>query len=96
MTTILGYNIRLIRPSLPHKCNIYKDELPVAKYQSRTKTIKEHCGKVVEVCVKLTNGAIRSMPVPSTHHKVCEILVEDLNNVSQVGWKLENGQYLWR
>ena len=75
---------------------IFKSDLPYARNQARTKTIKNHCGKVVEVCLMLKNGAIRAMASPATHFQVYEILVVDPDNVEKEGWKLDNGNYLWR
>jgi hypothetical protein len=96
MTTILGQHISLVRPSKPHQCRVYKDELPVAKRQSITKTIKEHCGKVAEVCVMLSNGAIRGKVPPATHIDVLEVFDISPENVKATGWQLENGNYIWR
>ena len=96
MTTILGHHIRYIRPAKPRMPIILKKDLPKAKYKCRAKTIKEHSGKVVAVCVKLVSGGIRSLPTPCTHIDVCEKMVEDVNNVVATGWLLENGNYLWR
>ena len=96
MTTILGEHIRLIRPERSRKPIIFKSDLPYARNQARTKTIKAHCGKVVEVCLMLKNGAIRAMVPPCTHSQVCEALVVNPDNVEKTGWKLDNGTYLWR
>jgi len=96
MTTILGQHISLIRPSLPFQCKVYKNERPKGKYNRKPKTNKENTGKVIAICVKLINGGIRSMPVPATHLQVCERLVINVNNVTQTGWQLENGNYLWK
>jgi len=48
MTSILGKHIRLIRPEKIKQPMIFKDERPKAHYHLRTKTIKNHTGKVVK------------------------------------------------
>ena len=62
----------------------------------RHRTIKEHTGKVTEVCVKLKSGEVKSIPVPATHLDVIEALVIDPSTVDAVGWILDNNNYLWR
>ena len=97
--TILGENISMIRLKLSYQCKIYKNELPIKKYPlkiKRSKVIKEHSGKVIAVCVRLASGGIRSLLAPAAHFQVCEKLVEDLNNVIEIGWQLDNGNYIWR
>ena len=74
---------------------VTKRDLPKGRYCKRPKTIKEHCGRVVAVCVMLSNGGIRCLP-KGTHIQVCEELVDDIANVSKSGWLLDNGNYLWR
>ena len=96
MSTILGQRIKLVRPEKINKPIIHNSDLPKAKYNTRPKTIKEHSGKVVAVCIKLINGGIRSISPPATHLDVCEKMVINLDNVIQVGWKLDNGNYIWR
>lgn len=96
MTSILGKHISWIRPSLGHRGRVYEDEQPTIKYSKRSKRNRKSCGKVVFVCVKLVNGAIRSMAAPATHFQVCEEMVVDTDNVAKIGWQLENGNYLWR
>lgn len=96
MTTILGIHISMVRPSLGHQSRVYKDELPDIKYNKRSKIVKKNCGKVAFVCVKLASGSIRSLAVPATHTQVCEEMVTNIDNVVEVGWQLENGNYLWR
>ena len=94
--TILGQRISLVRPVKPRMPIILKKELPQAKYNKRPKTNKENSGKVIAVCIKLKNGAIRALSTPATHLQVCEQMVTDIDNVVAVGWELENGHYLWR
>ena len=96
MTTILGKHISWIRPMLGHRGRVYKDELPKIKYNKRSKKVKRNCGKVISVCVKLTNGAVRSLAVPATHFQVCEKMVVDVDRVAAIGWQLENGNFVWR
>lgn len=96
MTTILGQNISEVRPALQHQCRVYKDERPRIKYKCRAKVVKANSGKVIYVCVRLINGAIRSMPAPATHFQVCEKMVVDMCNVVATGWQLDNGNYIWR
>ena len=96
MITILGQHISLIRPSLGHQCKVYKNEHLKVKYNKRPKTNKAHTGKVIAICVKLTNGDIKSLPVPATHIQICEKLVANLKEVAQTGWQLENKNYVWR
>ena len=96
MTTILGHHISLIRPSRPRKPIVFKSDLPVASYNKQSKTIEKNTDKVESVCLRLKNGAIRSINVPSTHLQVALGLVVDLDQVEATGWKLRNGSYLWR
>lgn len=96
MITILGQHISIIRPSLSHQCKVYKNELPKITYDRKPKTNKENSGKVTAICVKLINGNIRSIPTPATHIQLCEQLIINVKTVSQTGWQLENGNYLWR
>lgn len=96
MSTIRGQHIRLVRPEKIIKPIIYKSELPIIRYNKRSKQIKDHSGRVEFVCVKLLNGAIRALATPCTHIDVCEKMVGDVDNVKEVGWQLDNGEYLWR
>ena len=96
MTTILGEKINLIRPKAWKNPITYKSDTSHPRRLARTKTIKNHCGRVIAVCVRLKNGAVRAMSPPCTHLDVCEKMVEDADNVTAVGWQLENGEFLWR
>jgi hypothetical protein len=96
MTTILGHHIRYVRPEKPRMPIIFKSDLPYARRQSCTKTIKEHCGKVVAVSLMLIGGGIRSVSSPATHLKVLEVFDIDPEKVAKTGWLLENGNYIWR
>ena len=62
----------------------------------KCRTIKEHTGKVTEVCVRLKSGEVKSIPVPATHLDVIEALVIDPSTIEAVGWILDNNNYLWR
>lgn len=96
MTTILGNNINEIRPSLPHKCSVYKNERPYARRQARTKTVKKRCGKVSRILVKLWDDAVFGVPVPAAHIDVLEKFEIPCCIVKAVGWELENGNEIWR
>ena len=96
MTSILGNHINEVRPSLGHKCRVYKNERPYARKQARTKTVKEHCGKVTRILVKLRNNSVFGIPVPATHLDVLEKFEIPCCIVKAVGWELENGNEVWR
>lgn len=96
MTTILGQHISMIRPSAPYRNAVYQNERPRAKYQSRTKTVKTNSGRVIAVCIRLINGAIKALPAPATHYQVCEEFSINIDTVITTGWQLENGNYIWR
>ena len=95
MISILGEQIGLIRPSPPPRPLIYKSERPYARNQAKTKTIKKHCGRVAAIAVLLISGGIREC-LKGTHSHVLEVFDIDPANVAQIGWRLENGEYLWR
>lgn len=98
MITILGKNVSEVRPQLIKQPIIRKKDLPQPRYDKsyQSKTIKECTGKVIAVCVKLKNGAIRAMLPPCTHIDVILEMVTDVNNVLETGWQLDNENYLWR
>ena len=98
MTTILGQHISLIRPRNIAPFEIRRDDRPRARYDKyyKSKTNKEHTGKVISVCVMMKNGGIRSIPVPATHVDVIEALTINPDNIIATGWELENGNYIWR
>ena len=91
--SILGQNIRLIRPEKIKKQIILKKDLPVAKYNKRPKTICK--GKVTAVCVMLKNGGIRSI-CKGLHIDVLSIFDISPELVKKVGWELEDGNYVWK
>ena len=49
--TILGQHIRLIRPELPKKTRVYKDELPIIKYDKRPRTNEIGMAEFFSVCL---------------------------------------------
>ena len=93
--TILGQNIRLIRPERINRPKVYKNEKPTIKYNKRSKTIKERSGKVVAVCITTITGRIFELTA-GIHSTVCIHYGVDPNEVIKSGWKLENGNYVWR
>lgn len=90
--SILGKNVLLIRPSKISKPIVGQAWKPS---KCRCRTIKEHCGKVTEVCIRLTNGEIKSLP-KGTHAQVCIEHNVSPQYVKSTGWKLDNGNYVWR
>jgi len=50
--TILGQHIRLIRPELPKKTRVYKDEQPIIKYDKRPRTRKIHAAEFFKLCLE--------------------------------------------
>jgi len=94
MVTILGQRISIVRPSLPYQTKVYKDELPTPKYNRRSKTIKEHTGKVVSICVKTGDGKIWSID-KGAHIHIVEKFGLNPNHIVATGWRLENGNFLW-
>jgi len=94
--TILGEHISMIRKVVPKPARVYKDELPYIRHHCKSRTVKEHTGRVVSICIKLKNEAIRGWHDTSKMHidviKLFDISPED---VADVGWQLENGNYVW-
>uniref|UniRef100_A0A6H1ZCC9 Uncharacterized protein n=1 Tax=viral metagenome TaxID=1070528 RepID=A0A6H1ZCC9_9ZZZZ len=95
MTTILGEDIKEIRPSLIPKQRIFKDEHPVGYYNCKPITVEEHTGKVIAICVKILDDRIFELS-SGTHLDVCRVHDISTHYVKETGWKLENGNYLWR
>ena len=93
--SILGENIRLFRPTLINRSLIKKCDLPRPKYNTRSRTIKEHTGKVKAICIKLINETILSLERGTHADVVIEHSVK-LEEVKCSGWLLENGNYVWR
>ena len=98
--TILGQHIRLIRPERINMPVVTKRDLPKGRYCKRPKTIKEHCGKVVAILIKLKSGGIRSVRtgtgLSGIHPRVLEVFDIDPKDVVASGWELENGNYIWK
>ncbi len=93
--SILGEHIRLIRPKKINIPIIRKSDQPKPTYNKRPKTIKENSGKCISVCIRLKNGAIRSIR-KGLHIDVLEVFSVDPLNVDKVGWELEGGRFVWR
>ena len=68
------------------------DDAPKGKRLARTKTIKQNSGRVEAVCLKLSDGTIIEGHVSQPHFQ----LTDNYMDVVAVGWKLENGNYVWR
>lgn len=68
------------------------NDAPRGRRLSRTRTNKQNCGRVEAVCLKLADGTIIEGHVSQPHFQ----LTDDYMNVIAVGWKLENGNYVWR
>lgn len=98
MTTILGSHINTVRPKNITPFGIRRSDRPRARYDKsyQSKVIKINTGKVIAVCVRLLNGAIRSVSSPATHIKVMEVYDLEPAEITAVGWQLENGNFLWR
>ena len=86
---------KYLRPSIPYQAKVYKSELPTIKYSKRSKTIKEHTGKVIAVCVCTLSGKILEL-AKGVHTSVCEYYGIDPKDIEKSGWKLDNGNYVWR
>lgn len=97
MTTILGSNINTIRPRNIAPFGLRNADRPKARYDKayQSKTIKEHSGKVIAVCVKLVSGGVRAI-AKGTHIQVIEMFDIDPENIVATGWQLDNGNFIWR
>lgn len=94
--SIKGKEWQLVRPSIPYRAIVFKNEKPVGQVYDKTpKTIKEHTGKVVSICVKLLTGEILSI-AKGIHADILNKYHLDSCYVKESGWKLDNGNYLWR
>ena len=93
MTTILGSHISNIRPSVPYRCRVYKNELPRARYRIKPTTILNE--KVRFVCVKTVGGSIFSLS-KGTHIDVMNTFNLSPEQIIATGWMLENREFLWR
>jgi len=95
MITILGYNISIVKPKRINTPIIYRDERPTIKYSTKPKTIEEHSGRVIAVVIKLKSGEMKSINF-GTHADIINTFGCDPEDVEATGWKLENGNYIWR
>jgi len=95
MLTILGQHISLIRPSLGHQNKVYNDERPKINYGHRPKINKENTGKVIAICIKLKSGKIKSL-IKGLHIDIMEKFKISHTDIATTGWKLDNGNYIWR
>ena len=86
---------KYLKPKLPPKLIVYKSDLPSQSYDQEPKTIKEHTGKVIGVCVCLLSGKILSL-AKGVHASVCEYYNVNPKDVKKTGWKLDNGNFVWR
>ena len=98
MLTIKGKEWNLVKPSLPYKANVYKNEKSCQQiYDKRPKTIEEHCGRAVSICIMLLTGEVLSIANgKGTHLDVLEKYKMLPCFVKLSGWKLDNGNYVWR
>lgn len=86
---------KFLRPKCPYKCIVYKSDRPVAIQDKEPEMVEEHCGKVIAVCIKLTNGEVFKLP-KGMHLDVCLKYDISTHDVEDVGWELENGNFIWR
>lgn len=96
MLTIKPKDWQMLRPHLPYKAIVYRNEKPIGQvYDKEPKVIKEHTGKVVGICICLLSGKILSL-AKGIHSTVCNHYGIDLKDIEKSGWKLDNGNYVWR
>lgn len=95
MITILGSHISTIRPIVPRRCTVYNDELPKSRWLSKTKTVKEHCGRVKYICLQELGGTIWGV-TKGTHLTVMETFNLNPDRIIRSGWQLDNDQFIWR
>jgi len=100
MSTIRGERIDLVRPkAINSRCIKNRKErldgIVRQKHNTRSKTIKNHCGRVKEVCIQLTNGIIKGIK-KGTHIDILNQYELSAEQVLKVGWLLDNGSYIWR
>ena len=96
MLTIKGKEWELVRPRIPYQARVYKNEKSaVQTYDESPKTIKEHCGRVISICIRLLTGEVLSV-AKGTHADVCNKYHIDPSLVKASGWELDNGNFVWR
>jgi len=91
MSTIRGENISLVKPSLIFQPRATKR----TGIRPSIATRKVKCYKPVAVSIMLKCGGIRSL-CEGTHCRVCEVFSIDPDNVDKLGWRLNDGEYMWR
>jgi hypothetical protein len=80
---------------------VSKKDLPRQKYNKRPKTIKEHTGEVTELLIKVkarnkSGEKVYSAKVPTVHALMCEFLRINPKRVIAIGWRLSNGNEVWK
>lgn len=50
--TILGQRITLVRPSVPYRSKVYKNERPTAKINKRPRTRQFGCAEFFKLCME--------------------------------------------
>ena len=97
MTTILGEHVDMIRPRRIKPGRIYKGEYPRMQYSQESKTVSEHTGKVVSVCIRMKCGGIRGIRNTSkTHQDVIELFNISPEFIDKFGWELDNRNFVWK
>ena len=96
MLTIKGEDWQMLRPKTPYKNIVWKYEKGARQvYDKEPKTVKEHTGKVIGVCICLLSGKVLSL-AKGMHASVCAHYKVKPEDVDKTGWKLDNGNYVWR
>ncbi len=86
----------LVKPRLPYKAITYNSEKVVDQvYDEEPRIVKEHTGKVISICVCTISGKILSI-TKGLHIDVCAHYGIDPRDVMKKGWKLDNGNFVWR
>lgn len=95
--SILGEHISVVRPERPSKPLILKGEkrIKIPRYYTRPRVNKERSGKVIGVCICTLSGRVLEL-AKGLHLHVCEHYGIDPEDVKATGWKLDNGNYVWR
>ena len=94
--TIKPKDWQMLKPRLPYRAIVYKNEKSIGQvYDEEPKTIEERTGKVIGVCVCLLSGEVFSL-TRGIHAGVCNHYGIDPEEVMKSGWKLDNGNFVWR
>jgi hypothetical protein len=97
MVTIRGAHISLVRPSFSPKPHVRKVERPYARNQAKTKTVKEHCGRVVDLVVEADGWVYSLAALPGlSHDDVIDAFDLTDSATVRVGWRLKTGKEVWR